>query len=759
MKLSIRYKLLLGFSLVLVLSYLPQTMSFLTTEKTMHEQIQNIQSETAQNAVNQIQNFLTQIQLDLLGVSRQFARSYRNDPTTNLNQVMEITTYTLQQNPYLRRIAILSTDGKEIIKIDRYLGQTPEPELNYIIPTDSFNQAILGKTTISKVYTSPYDLAPQFDLYVPVFSEDQIIAVIKSQVKLDHLWDIVAEIKVGDKGLTYVVDDEGQLIAHPDSSLLQTTPNLINRSVIQTIINNPNAIQGNFRYINEHETPVIATGAIIPQIGWRVIVEQPIAEAFSQISISRTLFFGAIVVSAILLIAISLFLSANLTQPISKLKKVAEELQRGNYLIRAQANSINGDEIDSLANTFNSMLDEITEKLTILSEQKKRLDNDAKLLLRRDFELQGINTELEQERDNITAERNKMAVVVAGIHDAVIAVDLNHRITLFNTASENITGYKSVNAISMPINQLITVQDENGDISVDQYCPIRTDEYEGVTFSRPNLRLIGKDGKTAFVALTSGKIRESLSADLGTIITLHDVTEERKLEEMKLDFVSMAAHELRTPLTSIYGYLNMFIDENSKTLTTDQLLILNRINISTQQLNSLVENLLNVSKIERGAINVTQKPMDWLEIVDSVVEGFKYRAKDKSIKLTFNKPNHAIPKVQVDQLRISEILGNLISNAINYTPTKGQVTVSVETNGHEVITHIKDTGIGIPQDALPHLFNKFFRVSGVLEQGSKGTGLGLYISKAIIEMHHGKIWAESELGKGSTFSFSLPTET
>ncbi len=171
---------------------------------------------------------------------------------------------------------------------------------------------------------------------------------------------------------------------------------------------------------------------------------------------------------------------------------------------------------------------------------------------------------------------------------------------------------------------------------------------------------------------------------------------------------------------------------------------------------ALVENLVSISRIERGTLTVKEDNIKWIENVRSIVLEMMVQAKDKNINLHFDEADGVEIELNADKFRINEVLSNLLSNAINYTDPGGEVAVWIEKNDTEIVTHIKDTGEGIPQDAISHLFTKFFRVSGKLEQGSKGTGLGLYIAKSIIEMHQGKIWVESEFGKGSTFSFSLP---
>jgi len=380
-------------------------------------------------------------------------------------------------------------------------------------------------------------------------------------------------------------------------------------------------------------------------------------------------------------------------------------------------------------------------------------ETTAKLAMEK--EKQEIEKKLSQSQYELTFERNKMAVALSGITDAVVAVDLERRITIFNQAAEHITGYLGSEVIGKPIDQVLKIYDKNNELTFLHYCPINTSSVEGVVYNQHNLKIVGK--KTSFVNLVSSKLKEGASVNLACLISMQDVTGAEQLEEMKMDFISMAAHELRTPITSIRGYLSVFIQENKAILNTEQMSLLTSINMAVDQLMSLIENLLSAAKIDRGVLNVSYEVIDWPKFVSDTVTVFQPRAKDKEITLEFVAPAGAVPQVKVDKVRITEVISNLLNNAVNYTEPGGIIKVTLEANSSEVITHITDSGKGIPPEALAQLFNKFFRVTGAMEGGTKGTGLGLYIAKSIIELHHGKIWAESSgVGKGSTFSFSLP---
>ena len=182
---------------------------------------------------------------------------------------------------------------------------------------------------------------------------------------------------------------------------------------------------------------------------------------------------------------------------------------------------------------------------------------------------------------------------------------------------------------------------------------------------------------------------------------------------------------------------------------------LNKAIVSTKTLTNLVDNLLNVSRIEQGSMQVSLQPTTILDLVEKAVNELEPLVENTKIDLIFNKPDEALPHVMADTTRIGEVLRNLISNAIKFTDD-GKIEVSVRHEGEEMIISVKDTGQGIANKSLPKLFTKFFREEQEMSKGSKGTGLGWYVSKSIIEAHHGRIWVESELGKGSTFYFSLP---
>lgn len=416
--------------------------------------------------------------------------------------------------------------------------------------------------------------------------------------------------------------------------------------------------------------------------------------------------FAIILVSALIM----LFL-----KPLPDLIKSTQNLGNGNFNQRIDIRS--GDEFEEVGKSFNLMADKISQSFQ----------------------------DLEKDKDTAYAEKSKLQEVLSSIIDGIIALDFNKNILLSNKAAEEITGFSQAELPGQSIDQLIHLFDDTQEVFPNTYCQ--------ASFKKA-LKLVGKEGKQTKVNLVTAKI-ETLHSNLNCILILHDLTKEEELEQMKLDFVSMVSHELRTPLTSIIGYLSVFTEENIGKLPKAELDLVDKSLIAARELLSLVQNILNVNKIESNQISVSIEPVDYGQVLSKTVEDLKSQATQKNIVLTSTFPK-TLPKVLADPIRIGEVLTNLLANAINYTDPGGKVELIVTLSPSQLTTTVADSGVGIPKEAIPHLFNKFFRVSSNAQKASKGTGLGLYISKSIIEKLNGKIWVESAVGQGSRFSFTLP---
>ena len=416
-------------------------------------------------------------------------------------------------------------------------------------------------------------------------------------------------------------------------------------------------------------------------------------------------------------LCLAIFAVFYVLKPLQTFLKAIQSLGDGNLNYRLDIRS--NDEFEDVGSSFNLMAQKISQNFQ----------------------------NLEQDRNKNLSERNTIDAVLSSIIDGVIALDMSKNVVSVNKAAEYLTGYNRQEFLGKPIDQFLRLFSEAESIDSKTYCQ---DGYS------QSLMLINKNGGQKKVTLSRVAVTEGIQTNIGCILILRDISKEEELEQMKFDFVSMASHELKTPLTNIIGYLSVFINENKTKIGKEALDLLERSAVSAKVLLTLVENLLSVNKIERDQLSVTVEPSDYLTVLSKAIDDLQNQAKVKNITLTLAPLKRPLPKVLLDQIRIVEIINNLISNAIKYTPAGGRVEVSLGVTPQEVITTVSDTGMGIPKEAMPHLFNKFFRVSNTAQKAQKGTGLGLYIAKSIVEKLNGKIWVESELGKGSKFHFTLP---
>ncbi len=350
----------------------------------------------------------------------------------------------------------------------------------------------------------------------------------------------------------------------------------------------------------------------------------------------------------------------------------------------------------------------------------------------------------------LEAERDVLEAILYNASDGVFALDRSSKILTFNKAMETLTGYTFEEVERSYADEYIRIFDATVPLEAKNYST-------GKPTHKDKLTLVRRNGEKRFIEMKSTPIAEGREVNIGCVVTLTDVTKDIDLEKMKLDFVSIAAHELRTPLTSLRGYLSLIDDDSKSTIGEKYAGYIEKAVLSADRLHGLVENLLNITRIEKGTLTINKTRVDWVSLVKEVIEEAKIKSEEANIQLNFEDPLSKIPPIYADQATVVEVLSNLLDNAIKYTPEGGKVTVTIDVDKDFVTTHVKDTGVGIPPASIPHLFKKFYRVSTtVLRAGEKGTGLGLFISKEIITRHNGKIWVESEVEKGSTFSFSLP---
>ncbi|MGB9867329.1 MAG: ATP-binding protein [Bacillota bacterium] len=391
--------------------------------------------------------------------------------------------------------------------------------------------------------------------------------------------------------------------------------------------------------------------------------------------------------------ALGYVLARTMVEPIEQLTAGARAMAAGNFGYRIQVNA--RDEIGELGNVFNMMAARLSKTL-----------------------------------EDISNEKAKLEAILSNMADGVIAVDADGRvITVNDTAKLLLGGNPPETVLSGEI--LSRVQRER---SVE---------------SR-QLKVGDRSIRAVYAPFMRGS-----GEPAGSVVVLQDTTEQVRLDEMRRDFVANVSHEFKTPLTTIKSYVETILDGELDS-PESQRKFLETVLAETDRLAKLVRELLELSRLDSGQVQWKKEPLDMVELARQIAERLAPQIKAKGLNLTID--GEAAPRAIGDGDGISRVLSNLLSNAIAFTPEGGKIAVRVRPyeGGRMVLTEVEDTGIGIPQECLPRMFERFYRVDKGRSRAMGGTGLGLAISKQIVEGHGGRIWIESALGVGTKVSFVLP---
>jgi two-component system phosphate regulon sensor histidine kinase PhoR len=384
-------------------------------------------------------------------------------------------------------------------------------------------------------------------------------------------------------------------------------------------------------------------------------------------------------------------------------------------------------------------MEPVTRRLNeFLSNMKQQIDS-----------LRGENRELQIQSRIASAEKQHTEAIIFSISDAVIVTNRFDEMVLANEAAEQLLGFELATGLRKNIDRIIS----DGTL----VRLIRETRAHGKGMTRRVVEhAIDSKGAPRVFSITLSCVVAATDEVSGVVAVLHDVTREKEISRMKTDFVSNVSHELKTPLASIKAYVEMLIDGEAQDAKT-QREFYEIIQSETDRLHRLIENILNISRIESGVVKVVKEPVNIVAIAKQAVEVAlpQARAKNQTIH---ERLSPVFQQVEADRDMLYQAVLNLLSNAIKYTPDGGQITVDVSVDERRglAVCSVADTGAGIPPDDLPHIFDKFYRVRANSRM-AKGTGLGLTMVKHIIEtVHDGKITVTSEQGKGSTFCFELP---
>ncbi len=356
------------------------------------------------------------------------------------------------------------------------------------------------------------------------------------------------------------------------------------------------------------------------------------------------------------------------------------------------------------------------------------------------------------------AEAAKSRAILESIADGVLVLDHNGRVLLVNPAAEELLGFSAIALQGEHFRHMLGLGETATDRELAQalYSELRQRlETPADDPSRTQVSTVRLTAGKRVLAVTIAPLITELGGAPGLVAALRDISREAEVERLKNEFISTVSHELRTPMTSIKGYTDLLFLGMAGGLSDAQRSFLQIIKSNADRLTALVNDILDISRIETGRIRLTIEPLDLASLITQVVRAFQEQYREKGLKLEWMEVP-GLPQVRGDADRVTQVLNNLLANAWQYTPSGGRVTVSLRQRDGFLQVDVADTGIGIGPDDLPRVFDRFYRADHPLVQEAGGTGLGLAIVKMFVEMLGGEIWVESELGVGSVFSFTLP---
>jgi PAS domain S-box-containing protein len=455
---------------------------------------------------------------------------------------------------------------------------------------------------------------------------------------------------------------------------------------------------------------------------WILVLEQDARQILIPVRDLRNFSVAAGIITMAIVLVAAFVIARSISGPIREIAWVANKISKGESAALSDIRS--KDEVGTLSRAFNQM---VTNRLR-------------------------IEEELCHAKTKIGEEMAKCEIVLASIGDGMVVVNQQGEVMMMNREAEEMFGWQVTEMIGKVFAETVSSEDDKGGFIPYKETVMslalsssKTAHESAFYYRKDNTKFPAS--VTASPIFFAGKI-------IGAIGIFRDITREKEIDKMKTDFISTVSHEIRTPLTTIREGVSQALDGILGGISEKQREVFVIVLEDSDRLKRIIDNLLDISKIEAGKVELGKELVEMTDLVKGVVSGFSLRAKEKNLQIDTYFSKEKIT-ANIDKDRIIQVFTNLVGNSLKFTPA-GFITVSVVEKDEVIECSVKDTGKGIPKEDLPKLFSKFQQFGRQRGPGEKGTGLGLSISRGIIELHKGKIWAESEPHRGTVITFTLP---
>jgi signal transduction histidine kinase len=637
----------------------------------------------------------------------------------------------------------------------------------------------------NKVYYGPVYFRHESEPYMTLALAGafRYAGVSVAEINLKFIWDLVSQIKVGQEGRAYVVDAQGRLIAHPDISLVLRNIDLSGLAQVQAARASGGATPSNPVQVAKdiQGRRVLTTYAPIPPLGWLVFVELPVDEAYRPLydTIGR---MGLLLLAALgLAFLAGMLLARTMVGPIQALQAGAARIGSGDLSQRISIKT--GDELETLADQFNDMAGKLQDSYSDLERKiaarTRELAQSVRELRALGEVSQTVNSTLDLE--NVLTTIVAKAVELSGTEAGAIYVfdDQQREFHLRATYGMDQRLIAALTERSMSLDdpllvralkerEPVQVPDIRDEPSVNEVVQragyralliaplMRPDHIVGFLVVRR--KEPGQFPRETVELLTTFAAQSVLAIQNARLFSeIDEKSHQLEVESRhKSQFLANMSHELRTPLNAILGYTELILDQIYGEAPDRMRQVLERVQANGRHLLSLINDVLDLAKIEAGQLALSLGDYSLNEVVHGVVDAVEPLAVGKGLALKADVPAQ-LPIAHGDERRVAQVLLNLVGNAIKFTD-KGEVAVTASAANGSLTVAVCDSGPGISPADQARIFDEFQQADSSTTRTKGGTGLGLAIAKRIIEMHGGRIWVESDLGKGSRFFFTLPVK-
>jgi len=739
------------------------------------EQLARLQREIASGAAFKIEQFVQEIHNTLKGTtkSREIAgKGLTTEFRFELEKLLLIA-------PAVTEAMALNDNGHIQAQASRLRTVLPDSKRD-LSTSAPFKLAKQGKSYFSPVYfvrgSEPY-----MTIAVPIERfAGEVIGMLQAEVNLKYIGDVISSLTIGKAGYAYVVSQRGELIAHPDISLVLQRRNVKGVPVVTAAFENRGNITEQIATIgpNINGKDMLSASAIIPELDWAVIVDRPVAEAYEAVYASLMRTAGLLLVGLGMALFASFFLARRVIQPVRVLREGVERIGSGDLGYRLNLKT--GDEIEVLADEFNKMTTQLKESYANLEQKVEDRTKELSESLEQQTatsEILGViassPTDIQPVLD-VLAERAARLCEATDAQIRLIEGDGHRLVASFGpTPAPKYQHSRLRTPASRALRERKTVHVHDLAEAARSQFPDSEEQRNNTgtrTFlSTPMLREGMPIGLINIRRLEVRPFSDRQIKLLETfadqaVIAIENVRLFKELEEKnnlleaaskhKSQFLANVSHELRTPLNSIIGFTRLVLRKIEGQIEPLQKNNLQKVLISAEHLLNLINGLLDLAKIEAGRMEVYAETFKLEEIVRIATATVEPMLKNGSVQLVTDIPPD-LPAIKSDRDKLKQVILNLISNSAKFTE-KGEIKVAAWAENGSLKLTVSDTGIGMNRQALNYIFDEFRQVDMSTTRKYGGTGLGLAIVKRLVNLLQGEINVESEEGKGSTFTVTLP---